>query len=159
MNIKIICVGKLKEKYLKDACNEYIKRLSRFGSVDVNELNEFKISDTPSETEIEKAIAKESESILKAISKNDYVIALDVKGEMKSSEILAKEISVKLTEGVSSLCFVIGGSNGYDDSVRKRADMKLSFSKMTFPHQLFRVMLLEQIYRVFKINSGEKYHK
>ena len=159
MNIKLICIGKLKEQYLKDACSEYIKRISRFAHTEICELSEYKLPENPSPAQTDKAISEESSAILRAADKADYVIALDVKGKELSSPGLAEHIREKTVSGVSTLAFIIGGPNGYDDSVRRRADLVLSFSHLTFPHQLFRVMLLEQIYRVFKINAGEKYHK
>lgn len=151
MNITIVCVGKLKEKFWQDAAGEYIKRLSRFGKLGIVELSESKADDP----------AEESREILAAIDKlgSCYVVALDVLGVSLSSEGLAEKLKTLGISGVSHVCFVIGGSNGFDDSVRKRADFRLSFSAMTFPHQMMRVVLLEQIYRAFKINAGEKYHK
>ena len=149
MNITIICVGKLKEKYWQDAAAEYLKRLSRFAKMNVIELAESKSDD----------VAEESDAIIEHIPKGAYVVALDVGGKNLSSEGLADFISAKGVDGVSHICFIIGGSNGYNDSVRAASDMRLSFSSFTFPHQLMRVILLEQIYRAFKINAGEKYHK
>jgi len=151
MNVTIICIGKLKEKYWQDASAEYIKRLNRFCKLNIVELPESKSDDS----------AEESREILTAIEKlgSSYVIALDVKGNPLSSEDLAQKLENLGISSVSHICFVIGGSNGYDDSIRKRADFRLSFSSFTFPHQLMRVVLLEQIYRAFKINAGEKYHK
>ena len=149
MNIDIVCIGKLKEKYWQDAAAEYIKRLSRFCKLSVTELPESR-SDSKEE---------ESMDILAHVPKGSYVIALDVGGKALSSENFAKKISDLALEGRSDICFVIGGSNGFDDSVRKAADFRLSFSAFTFPHQLMRVILLEQIYRAFKINNNEKYHK
>ena len=149
MNIDIVCIGKLKEKYWQDAAAEYIKRLSRFCKLSVTELPESR-SDSKEE---------ESRDIMAHVPKGSYVIALDVGGKALSSENFAKKISDLALEGRSDICFVIGGSNGFDDSVRKAADFRLSFSAFTFPHQLMRVILLEQIYRAFKINNNEKYHK
>ena len=149
MNITIICVGKLKEKYWQDAAAEYLKRLSRFAKMNVIELAESKSDD----------VAEESAAIIEHIPKGAYVVALDVGGKNLSSEGLADFIAAKTVDGVSHICFIIGGSNGYNDSVRAASDMRLSFSSFTFPHQLMRVILLEQIYRAFKINAGEKYHK
>ncbi len=149
MNIHIVCIGKLKEKYWQDASAEYSKRLSRFCKLTISELQESR-SDSKEE---------ESKCILEHLPKNAYVIALDVTGERLGSEAFAKKISDLGLEGRSDICFVIGGSNGFDDSVRRVADMRMSFSDLTFPHQLMRVILLEQIYRAFKINAGEKYHK
>lgn len=144
---------------MRDACAEYTKRLSRFCDITITELPESKLPENPSQAQIQKSVAEESALILKSVSKTDYVIALDVSGKQLSSQELAQHISDKLTSGISSIAFITGGSCGFDDTVRRRADFKLSFSKMTFPHQLFRVMQLEQIYRAFKINAGEKYHK
>ena len=149
MNISIICIGKLKEKYWQDASAEYIKRLSRFCKLSVTELPESK-SDSKEE---------ESSEILAKIPKGSYVIALDIGGKRFSSESFANKISDLALEGKSDICFIIGGSNGFDDRVRNASDLRLSFSDFTFPHQLMRVVLLEQIYRAFKINAGEKYHK
>ena len=149
MNISIICIGKLKEKYWQDASAEYIKRLSRFCKLSVTELPESK-SDSKEE---------ESSEILAKIPKGSYVIALDIGGKRFSSESFANKISALALEGKSDICFIIGGSNGFDDRVRNASDLRLSFSDFTFPHQLMRVVLLEQIYRAFKINAGEKYHK
>ncbi|MBR0416272.1 MAG: 23S rRNA (pseudouridine(1915)-N(3))-methyltransferase RlmH [Firmicutes bacterium] len=149
MNIHIVCIGKLKEKYWQDAAAEYIKRLSRFCKLSVTELSESK-SDSKEE---------ESEEILGHIPKGSYVIALDIGGKRLSSEGFAEKISELALSGSSDICFIIGGSNGFDDRVRKTADMRLSFSDFTFPHQLMRVILLEQIYRAFKIINNEKYHK
>ena len=149
MNISIVCIGKLKEKYWQDASAEYIKRLSRFCKLSVVELPESK-SDSKEE---------ESSEILAKIPKGSYVIALDIGGKRFSSESFANKISDLALEGKSDICFIIGGSNGFDDRVRNASDLRLSFSDFTFPHQLMRVVLLEQIYRAFKINAGEKYHK
>ena len=149
MNIDIVCIGKLKEKYWQDAAAEYIKRLSRFCKLSVTELPESR-SDSSEE---------ESKEILSRLPKGAFIIALDVKGTRFSSEAFAKKISDLALEGRSDICFVIGGSNGFDDSVRDAADLRLSFSDFTFPHQLMRVVLLEQIYRAFKIINNEKYHK
>lgn len=159
MNIKIISIGKLKESFLKDACDEYLKRLSRFAKVSVWELPEEKISDKASLKEEEKVKEAEAQRMLEKIKDNEFVVLLTPEGNMISSEDFAKWMSERLLEGTSHITFLIGGSLGLGTAVRKRANMKLSFSKMTFPHQLFRVMLLEQIYRVCKINANETYHK
>lgn len=159
MKIKIICMGKLKEKYLKDAINEYSKRLSRFCNLEIIELSDEKIPDNASPAQEDKVILTEGEKILKVISPSDYVISLCVEGKQKSSEDFAKTISNLALSGNSSLCFIIGGSLGLSNAVKNRSDLRLGFSMMTFPHQLMRVFLLEQIYRAFKINSNEKYHK
>ena len=152
MRIKLICVGKLKENYLKNACAEYSKRISGFGKIEIIEV--------PDENDQRPGIlAVEGERILKNIRNGEFVITMEIKGEMLSSEQFADKISDIAVKGISDLTFIIGGSNGLDESVSIRADYKLSFSKMTFPHQLARVMLLEQIYRAYKINQGGKYHK
>lgn len=152
MRVKLICVGKLKEKYLKEACNEYSKRISGFGKIDIIEVQDEK-DDRPDAKSIE------GEKILKNIRNNEYVVTMEIMGETQSSEQLAKKMSNLAVKGISDIAFIIGGSNGLHEAVSKRADYKLSFSKMTFPHQLARVMLLEQIYRAYKINQGGKYHK
>lgn len=159
MNIKIIAVGKLKEKYLKDAVNEYLKRLSAYAKVDVIEIADEKEPDNASAKDIEIIKNKEGSKILDKIKEREYVILLDVEGKQVSSEDLAGKLAELSLSGDSNLVFVIGGSNGVSEEVREKADFKLSFSKMTFPHQLMRVILLEQIYRGFKINRGESYHK
>ncbi|MBE7049522.1 MAG: 23S rRNA (pseudouridine(1915)-N(3))-methyltransferase RlmH [Ruminococcaceae bacterium] len=159
MKINIICVGKLKEKYLKDAIDEYSKRLKRFCTFSIIELPDEKIGDNPSDAEEKKVLKTEGEKILKSIQSDDYVFALCVEGKEISSERFAKELSNLMVSGKSTVDFVIGGSLGLDDEVKNRSDYKLSFSPMTFPHQLMRVILSEQIYRCFKINANEKYHK
>ena len=159
MKIKIICLGKLKEKYLKDAIAEYSKRLSRFCTLEITELADEKIPDNASEAQELKVLELESEKIKKYISDDDYVISLCVEGRQISSEALAGKISELTLFGKSTLTFIIGGSLGLDESIKKRSDFRLSFSLMTFPHQLMRVILAEQIYRAFKINANEKYHK
>lgn len=157
MNINIICVGKIKEKYLKDAIAEYSKRISRFAKVEICELSDEKIPDNASQKQEDAVKEKEGDAILARL-KDGYTIALCVEGKQISSEKLAEKISgICMTD--SRINFVIGGSLGLDERVKKIADMKLSFSEMTFPHQLMRVILLEQVYRAFKINAGEKYHK
>jgi len=159
MKVKIICVGKLKEKYLKDAVDEYSKRLGRFCNLEITELTDEKIPDNPSSAEEEAVLLKEAEKILKIISPADYVISLCVEGKQQSSEEFAKTFSQLALGGRSTVCFVIGGSLGLHNTVKNRSDLRLGFSKMTFPHQLMRVFLTEQIYRAFKINANEKYHK
>lgn len=158
LNVNIICVGNLKEKFFTDAVSEYSKRLSRYCRFSVIELPEEKTTDQSTPAVIEKTLSKEGERILSKIGKSDYVVAMCIEGKIISSE----ELSQKL-EGISMLSgtvdFIIGGSWGLSDDVKRRADMKLSVSKMTFPHQLFRVMLCEQIYRAFTISANAKYHK
>ncbi|WP_028828587.1 23S rRNA (pseudouridine(1915)-N(3))-methyltransferase RlmH [Proteocatella sphenisci] len=159
MNIKLVTVGKLKEKYLKDAIAEYTKRLGRYCKLEIIELPDEKTSENASQKEEEIVREKEGRNIISKIKDNEYVIALDLKGKQLSSEELAEFISEKGVMGRPDLTFIIGGSLGISQEVLARADYKLCFSKMTFPHQLFRVMLLEQIYRGFRINYGEPYHK
>lgn len=156
-NIKIITVGKLKEQYLKDACCEYLKRLKRFGNVQVIELDEYRISDNPSDKEIEKALEIEGNNILKQAK--GYLIAMCIEGKQLSSTKFAEKISRISVDGQNNISFIIGSSFGIAENVKKSADFMLSMSEMTFPHQLARVMLLEQIYRAFQINSNGKYHK
>lgn len=158
-HIYIICIGKLKENYLVSAVSEYTKRLSPYCKLTIKELPAVKLPPSPSLAEIEAALKKESKLILSALSPLAYTFALCIEGQQLSSETFSKNLfSVSLT-GKSSATFIIGSSYGLDDSVKKRADFLLSLSKMTFPHQLARVMLLEQIYRSYKINTGGKYHK
>lgn len=158
MNIDIIAVGKLKEKYLRDAVGEYAKRLSAFAKLNIIELPDEKICEKPSVKETEAVKNKEGEAILSKIRRDSYVIALCVEGKQVSSEQLSERLSeVMMTS--SNIVFIIGGSLGLSDSVKNIADFKLSFSKMTFPHQLMRVILLEQVYRGFKIMRNESYHK
>jgi 23S rRNA (pseudouridine1915-N3)-methyltransferase len=159
MNISLITVGKLKEKYLKEAIDEYTKRLQRYCKLDVIEVPDEKTPDNASEKEELQIKAKEGEGILRHIKDNMYVIALAIEGKMLSSEGLANLMENLGVRGDSNIAFVIGGSLGLSDEVLKRANYMLSFSKMTFPHQLMRVILLEQIYRAYRINSGEPYHK
>lgn len=159
MNIKIIAVGKLKEKYLKDAVNEYLKRLTAYAKLEIIEIGDKKEPDNASLKDIENIKNKEGSKIIEKIKDREYVILLDVEGKLISSEELAGKLGELSLSGDSNLVFVIGGSNGVSEEVRQKANFKLSFSKMTFPHQLMRVILLEQIYRGFKINRGEAYHK
>ena len=159
MNIQVICIGKLKEKYWTDAVNEYMKRLSRFASVEIVELKEVRLPDKAGPAEEEKVKIEEGREILKSIKDGTYVITLEIQGKQLSSEELASKIENLGLEGRSDVAFVIGGSLGLSAEVSKRADFKLSFSKMTFPHQMMRVVLLEQIYRSFKIIRHEAYHK
>ncbi len=157
LNIKIITVGKLKEKYLKDASEEYLKRMKRFGKVNVIELDEYKLSDNPSEKEIEKALDAEGECILK--NSTGYIITMCIEGKQLSSIKLAEKLETITVNGQSTITFIIGSSHGLSNKVKFESDFKLSMSEMTFPHQLARIMLLEQIYRAFQINNGGKYHK
>ena len=152
MRINIIAVGKIKEKYFVDACNEYLKRLSRFDVVSIIEVPE-----APQGKSIEEQNKIEGESILNKA--RGYIIAMDIEGKKLSSQDLAKLLNTKKSEGISEISFIIGGSNGLSQDVKNKVDFKLSFSDMTFPHQLFRVMLLEQIYRAETILNHIPYHK
>ncbi|MBS4212427.1 MULTISPECIES: 23S rRNA (pseudouridine(1915)-N(3))-methyltransferase RlmH [Neobacillus] len=159
MNISIITVGKLKEKYLKQGIEEYLKRLSAYAKVEVIEVADEKAPEELSELEMVQVKHKEGERILGKISQDTYVIALAIQGKMQSSEELADTLDKLATYGKSKLAFVIGGSLGLSDEVVKRSNEQLSFSRMTFPHQLMRLILVEQVYRAFRINRGEPYHK
>lgn len=159
MQITIVSVGKLKEKYWKQAVDEYLKRLSSYAKVKVVEVADEKAPENLSDTEMEQVKRKEGERILQKIKPDQHVVTLEIGGEMWSSEKLAKEMDRWATYGKSSVVFVIGGSLGLSDEVLRRSNQGLSFSKMTFPHQLVRVVLLEQVYRGFRILRGEPYHK
>lgn len=159
MKITIIAVGKLKEKYWKQAIVEYEKRLSAYTKIDIIEVPDEKAPETMSDKEIEQVKEKEGQRILAKVKPQSTVITLEIQGKMLSSEGLAKELDQRMTQGASDFTFIIGGSNGLHQDVMKRSNFALSFSKMTFPHQMMRVVLLEQVYRAFKINRGEAYHK
>lgn len=159
MNITILCIGKLKERYWTDAVTEYSKRMSKYCSLTINELKEEKAPDNPSPAEESAVKEAEGRNILKQIKKDSFVIVLEIKGKELDSEALSEKIRTLGLEGRSDLTFVIGGSLGLSEEVLARADFRLSFSKMTFPHQMMRVILLEQIYRSFKIIRNETYHK
>ena len=158
INVTVIAVGKLKESYLRDGCNEYIKRLGAYSKVSVIEVDEEKTGDNPSPAQIENVIKKEGERIIKKIPKSSAVIPLCIEGKEYSSPDFSALIE-KLSLDHSSLCFVIGGSFGLSDDVKALGKTKLSFGKMTLPHQLARMVLLEQIYRAFSISNNSKYHK
>ncbi|WP_100332661.1 23S rRNA (pseudouridine(1915)-N(3))-methyltransferase RlmH [Bacillus xiapuensis] len=159
MNISIITVGKLKEKYLKQGIAEYTKRLSAYAKVQIIEVADEKAPEELSPTEMEQIKTKEGERILAKLSPDTHVIALAIEGSMKTSEELARQLDQLATYGKSKIAFIIGGSLGLSQDIIQRADDTLSFSKMTFPHQLMRLILLEQVYRSFRINRGEPYHK
>lgn len=159
MRITVVCVGKIKEKYLAMAIEEYSKRLSRYCKLEIIELADEKTPDNASPAEELQIKKKEGERILKNIKDNAYVIVLAIEGKMLSSEELADKMQQLGVNGESHLTFVIGGSLGLDSEVLDMADFKLSFSKMTFPHQVMRMILLEQVYRGYRIMSGEPYHK
>ena len=150
--IKIICLGKIKENYFKDAINEYIKRISKYHQIEIIELEDIGIDDKT------VALKKEEEKLLKVINKKDYIITLEIEGKEESSPDFAKRID-NIFNQYSNISFIIGSSYGLSDEIKKLSNYRLSFSKMTFPHQLFRIILLEQIYRAFKINNNEEYHK
>ena len=154
MKIKIVSVGSIKEKFLKDAISEYLKRLTRFAKIEIIEVDETKIQNK-SEEQVKK---EEGERLLKRIGQDEFVFLLDLKGELISSEVLAQKINDLINKGISPLTFVIGGTLGLSEEARKRANIKLSISKMTFTHQMCRMIILEQIYRAFKIINNEEYH-
>lgn len=156
LSIDIICVGKLKEKFFADAVSEYKKRLSAYCKLNICELSEIAVKN---ESEIIKALDSEAEVISSKIPKDAYVIAMCIEGESLSSEKLSEKISRLAVQGKSKLCFLIGGSNGISEKIKQAADLRLSMSRMTFPHHLARIMVLEQIYRAFKIEEGSGYHK
>ncbi len=157
--VKFICVGRMREKFYIDAFSEYTKRLQSLCKFEIVEPAEQRLSENPSDKEIKAALDKEAQDIMKAIPGDAYVVAMCVEGRQMPSEGMAELIAARENSGKPKLCFVIGGSFGLADSVKQRADMKLSMSKMTFPHHLARVMLVEQLYRGFKINEGSRYHK
>ncbi len=159
MKITILCVGKVKEKFYRDAIGEYQKRLSRYCKLEIVEVTDEKTPDGASENVENQIKEKEGNRILSKIREEDYVIALAIDGKMQDSVELSKNIQQLGVRGKSSIVFVIGGSLGLSKEVLKRANEKLSFSKMTFPHQLMRVILLEQVYRSYRIMNGEPYHK
>lgn len=159
MNIKILCVGKIKEKFYRDAIDEYLKRLSKYASVSVIEVADEKTSENASDTEIDMVKQKEGERLIKSINERDFVVALAILGKQMDSVAFSKYIEDLGISGKSTIDFVIGGSLGLSEEILKRADYQISFSKMTFPHQLMRVVLLEQIYRAMRIMKNEPYHK
>ena len=158
MKIKIYCIGKIKEQYLKDGINEYLKRISAYTNTEIIEVSDSKVPENPNNFEISKAKNEEGERVLKLL-KNDYLIGLDLNKKELTSEEFADLISKKMVEGGSSISFVIGGSYGLSDELKQRCNTSISLSKMTFLHQMTRLILLEQIYRAFKILNNETYHK
>lgn len=158
IKITLITLGKLKEKYLRDAVEEYTKRLSRYCKLEIVEINPITLPEKPSQSEIDLALSKEADLIEKRIPENCVVTTLCIEGKSYSSEKLADFVDVNTNNG-KNMCFIIGSSYGLSDTIKQKSDLKLSLSAMTFPHQLFRAMLLEQIYRAFKINEGGTYHK
>ncbi len=159
MLIKIICVGKIKEKFYRDAVLEYVKRLSRYAKIEIVECADEKTPDNASALLCDQIKSREGERILDRIKDNDHVIALAIDGKMYSSETLSDHLDNLMLSGKSTIVFVIGGSLGLSKAVLARANEKISFSALTFPHQLMRVILLEQVYRSFRIMKGEPYHK
>ncbi len=159
MRITIYCVGKLKEKYLKDAVEEYAKRLGRYCYVLVSEVSDERIDQNASDAQVRAALKLEGDRLLERFSPKDHLIALAIEGKSLSSVELSEHLGSLMNGGASSIGFIIGGSAGLSKEVLERADEAISFSKLTFPHQLMRVMLLEQVYRSFRIMRGEPYHK
>lgn len=158
MKISVICVGKIKESFFRGALEEYSKRISRFANFEIIEVRDEKIPENASQKENDAVLEKEGDAILAKIPKNSFVTAMCIEGkELSSTELADKIRSVSMSS--SHLCFIIGGSLGLADKVKSAADFHLSFGKITFPHQLMRVVLAEQVYRAFKINAGESYHK
>ena len=158
MKITLACVGKIKEKYLTAGIEEFTKRLTPYCKLETIAINEERMPEDPSPAEKEQVLGRETERLLAVIPQNSYVIVLDVKGSLISSEELAAKFDKLALGGNSHITFVIGGAFGYTDALRKRADETISFSRMTFTHQMIRLLLIEQIYRAFKISRGEKYH-
>jgi len=159
MKIKILCIGKIKEKYLNEGINEFLKRLKVYAKVDIVEKKEERISESPSQAEIDSVLESEGLSMLKEISSDDYVIILDLHGKEVDNLEFLKLFDKAMVDGQSSFVFVIGGSYGISEDLRKRADFKWSFSKLTFTHQMIRLLLVEQIYRTFRIKHNQPYHK
>ena len=157
--VKIICIGKLREKFYSDAFAEYAKRLGVYCRLECIELTEQRLSERPSQNEIEAALAREAQDIQRQIPLDAYVVALCVEGQEYPSEFMAELLANRENSGRPKLCFVIGGSFGLANCIKNRSDLKLSMSKMTFPHHLARVMLAEQLYRGYKIKEGSRYHK
>ena len=158
MKIKIYCVGKIKEQYLKDGINEYLRRILPYSNIEIVEVNDSKVKDNPNQSDIDKAKNEEGDRVLKLI-KNDFLVGLDMNKQEFTSEEFAGFLEKKLVEGGSNISFVIGGSYGLSDALKKRCNTSISLSKMTFLHQMTRLILLEQIYRAFKILNNETYHK
>ena len=159
MKIKIVTVGKLKEKYLKDGIAEYTKRISRFAKLEMIELTDEKTPDKASELENQKILETEGERILSKVGERDFVVVLAIEGKTLSSEELSKQLEQASIKGYSTLTFIIGGSLGLAPVVKNRANLSVSFGRLTLPHQLMRLVLVEQIYRAFTILQGSPYHK
>lgn len=159
MKITLITVGKIRESFYREAVSEYRKRLSRYCSLEIKEVEDERTSEGISDAEKEQILKKEGERIAKLLPENAYLVTLEIEGKSYTSEAFAQEIAGLGIRGKSHIAFVIGGSLGLHNAIKKRADLAVSFSKMTFPHQLMRVVLLEQLYRAFRIINGEPYHK
>lgn len=158
MRFYVVCIGKLKDAYLRDGVAEFVKRMRPYGSITITELNESKIGDKPSDADRKQVVDDEGERLLKVVPKNAYTVLLDVYGKTMSSEDLAKTVAKLEVDGVSDMAFIIGGAFGVSEALRQSVNFKLSFSPMTFTHQMVRLLLVEQIYRASKINRNEPYH-
>ena len=158
MRFYVVCIGKLKDAYLRDGVAEFVKRMRPYGGITITELNESKIGDKPSDADRKQVVTEEGERLLKAVPKNGYMVLLDVYGKTMSSEDLAKTVAKLEVDGVSDMAFIIGGAFGVSEALRQSVNYKLSFSPMTFTHQMVRLLLVEQIYRASKINRNEPYH-
>ena len=158
MRFYVVCIGKLKDAYLRDGVAEFVKRMRPYGGITITELNESKIGDKPSDADRKQVVDEEGERLLKAVPKNAYTVLLDVYGKTMSSEDLAKTVAKLEVDGVSDMAFIIGGAFGVSEALRQSVNYKLSFSPMTFTHQMVRLLLVEQIYRASKINRNEAYH-
>ena len=158
MRFHVICIGKLKDAYLRDGVAEFVKRMRPYGGITITELNESKIGDKPSDADRKQVVIEEGERLLKNVPKNAYTVLLDVYGKTMSSEDLAKTVAKLEVDGVSDMAFIVGGAFGVSDELRRSVNYKLSFSPMTFTHQMVRLLLVEQIYRASKINRNEPYH-
>ena len=158
MRFYVVCIGKLKDAYLRDGVAEFVKRMRPCGGIAITELNESKIGDKPSDADRKQVVDEEGERLLKAVPKNAYTVLLDVYGKTMSSEELAKTIAKLEVDGISDMAFIIGGAFGVSEALRQSVNYKLSFSPMTFTHQMVRLLLVEQIYRASKINRNEPYH-
>lgn len=158
MRFYVVCIGKLKDAYLRDGVAEFVKRMRPYGGITITELNESKIGDKPSDADRKQVVDEEGERLLKVVPKNAYTVLLDVYGKTMSSEDLAKTVAKLEVDGVSDMAFIIGGAFGVSEALRQSVNFKLSFSPMTFTHQMVRLLLVEQIYRASKINRNEPYH-
>lgn len=158
MRFYVVCIGKLKDAYLRDGVAEFVKRMRPYGGITITELNESKIGDKLSDADRKQVVAEEGERLLKAVPKSAYTVLLDVYGKTMSSEDLAKTVAKLEVDGVSDMAFIVGGAFGVSDELRRSVNYKLSFSPMTFTHQMVRLLLVEQIYRASKINRNEPYH-